>query len=244
MTDQLTTGPVRQASWREMPLAAFDLETTGRDPLSARIVTACVIRIDGIDKTNRTWLLDPGVEIPAEAAAVHGVSTETARADGMDYQQGYHQIREDLHHVWDQGAIAAIFNANYDLTVIDTEGRRLGYPPLLVGPVVDPFVIDREVDRYRRGRRNLAAICEHYGIELGEDAHTADGDALATARVAWKLPRLFPLIADLTAEQLMAAQADWHRARQVDYAAYLRRSGEDDSQVCGDWPLRAEAVTR
>lgn len=227
-----------------MPLAAFDLETTGRDPLSARIVTACVIRIDGVDKSTRTWLLNPGVAIPAEAAAVHGVSTDRARAEGQDYAEGYREIRDELERIWADGAIVAIYNASYDLTIIDCEGRRLGYPPLVVGPVVDPFVLDREVDKFRRGRRTLGVTCEHYGIELGEAAHNADADALATARLAWKLPRLFPLIADLDAEQLMAAQADWHRARQVDYAAYLRRSGEDDSQVCGDWPLRAAAVTR
>lgn len=224
--------------WSEMPLAAFDLETTAANPLTARIVTACVVSIDGAATAAQTWMVDPEVEIPDEAAAVHGITTDRARAEGQDYADGYREIRAAVEGAWMGGRVVAAFNASYDFTVIDREGRRLGYPPLVVGPIVDAFVIDRHVDKYRRGKRTLGVTCEHYRVELG-NAHSADADALAAARLAWKLARMYPQeVGELDAEALMANQADWHRARQDDFAAYLRRVGKDDSDVCGDWPIR------
>lgn len=61
-------------------LAVFDLETTGVDVTSARIVTAFVgvLSVDGTLISSRSWLADPGVEIPAGAAAIHGITTERA----------------------------------------------------------------------------------------------------------------------------------------------------------------------
>lgn len=228
-------------TWLETPFAPFDLETTAPDPLTARIVTACLMRIDHTPATTAAtnWLLDPGIEIPEGAAAVHGITTERARAEGQDYYEGYAEIRGDLERAWAEGRIVIAYNAVYDLTVIDAEGQRLGEPPLVCGPVIDPFVIDRAMDKFRRGKRTLGVTCEHYGIELGENAHAADADALAAARLAWKLAHAYPAkVRDVVIEDLMVAQADWHRARQDDYAAYLTRKGEDASGVNGDWPIR------
>ena len=65
-------------------LGVFDLETTGIDVATSRIVSAHVglLNADGELVEQRSWLADPGVEIPAGAAAVHGITTERARAEG------------------------------------------------------------------------------------------------------------------------------------------------------------------
>ena len=62
-------------------LAVFDTETTGLDTRYARIVTCFlgIIGPDGEVQESHSWLADPGVEIPEQAAAVHGVTTEMAR---------------------------------------------------------------------------------------------------------------------------------------------------------------------
>lgn len=68
-------------AWYRELLVGFDLETTGTDPREARIVTAAVIEVrDGQVLGHREWLADPGVEIPADAVAVHGISNERAAA--------------------------------------------------------------------------------------------------------------------------------------------------------------------
>lgn len=239
-------------SWTESPLAAFDLETTGPDPLTARIVTACLTVIDGKETRTQTWLLDPEIEIPDGAAKVHGITTDRARAEGAPYADGYEEIRTAVKRAWLEGRVIAAYNASFDFTIVDREGARLGHPALDFGSIVDPFVIDREVDKYRKGKRTLDVTCKHYGIRL-DNAHTADADALAAARLAWVLGHN-PGLMKLTSAELMAQQAEWHQARQVDYAKYLRRTAgqEPDEEkaaellaraatVVGDWPIRGAA---
>ncbi|MCA1009078.1 3'-5' exonuclease, partial [Rhodococcus hoagii] len=144
-------------NWTTAPMAAFDLETTGPIPTNARIVTAHLETIDGKVTSGRNWLLNPQQGIPEGATAVHGITTEHAREHGQDYAGGYDEIRQALTAAWDSGHAVVAFNAAYDLTIIDREGVRLGYPPLEVGLVIDPFVIDRAMDPYRKGKRTLEA---------------------------------------------------------------------------------------
>nr|WP_243223126.1 hypothetical protein [Microbacterium proteolyticum] len=65
-------------------IGVFDLETTGIDVRNDRIVTAHVgvLDSDGNVVDARDWLADPGVVIPDGAAAIHGITTERARAEG------------------------------------------------------------------------------------------------------------------------------------------------------------------
>lgn len=225
------------SNWSDRPICAFDLETTGPDPSSARIVTACVAMIDPPSpavRHSRNWLVDPGIPIPEGASRVHGITTEQAQTDGLTYLDGYTQIRGALHEAWDAGAVVVAFNATYDLTVIATEGHRLGFPALVPPLVVDPYVIDRERDRFRRGKRTLGDVCRQYGVRL-DNSHEAQADAVAAAHLVGALLTRYPDIAEL---DIMVAQAAWHAERQRSFADYLRRNGRDASDVNADWPLR------
>ena len=73
------------SSWNTLPRAAFDLETTGKNSRSARIVTASITVVDSRGELvqEHEWLADPGVEIPLEASEVHGVTTAKARAKAV-----------------------------------------------------------------------------------------------------------------------------------------------------------------
>ncbi len=77
-------------TWNAGPFLAFDTETTGVDVENDRVVTACLIKIvPGQLAETRNWLIDPGVEIPEAATAVHGVDTEKARNDGEDFDDDF-----------------------------------------------------------------------------------------------------------------------------------------------------------
>jgi DNA polymerase-3 subunit epsilon len=68
--------------WAKKPIAVFDLETTGLDHRTSRIVTACaaLLNPDGsISGNDVEWLANPGIPIPAEATAVHGITDEIAQ---------------------------------------------------------------------------------------------------------------------------------------------------------------------
>lgn len=220
---------------------AFDLETTGVDPTTARIVTATVLVVPA-DRENiavHEWLVDPGVEIPEEAAAVHGVTTEHAREHGRPPREVLPAIVGEL--FTHPGAPVIIFNAAYDLTVLNYEWwRHFGSAIDFEVPVVDPLVIDRHVDRYRRGKRTLGAMCETYGFEL-EGAHTSSGDALAAARLAWKLATLFSSVGSTGLWDLHNQQKLWYAEQSSGFAEYLLRVAESEEDESKARELRERA---
>lgn len=209
-------------------MIALDLETTDTDPHRDRIVTAAVVAIvpsapgGRPEVSTRTWLADPGVDIPAEATAIHGVSTEHARREGRPAADVVAEVAGHLERLWTAGTPLCAFNAAFDLTMLDAELRRhhgRGLP--LGGPVVDPLCIDRHLRpvRGRQDRRTLADVCAHYGVRL-EGAHTSDGDAIAAARLAWVLAKRHPdTVGLLDPRVLHGRQAGWYREQENAYAA-------------------------
>ena len=213
-------------------LLAFDLETTGPDPRTAHVVTSALLAIDGPEKKGRNWLADPGVEIPAGATAVHGITTEHARANGRPHAEVIAETVAGIRQGWSEGRALVVFNASFDLTIL----RRWDPSFEILGPVVDPFVIDRATDTFRKGKRTLEAVCEFHGVRL-DSAHEAEADAVAAARLAWKLLGTSRELAAADWREVNRMQARWHEARQKDFAEYLERSGKDASDVNTEWPI-------
>lgn len=229
-------------SWHLGRLAGFDTESTGVDVENDRIVTACIVEVGGnTPPLTANWLINPGVDIPEAATAVHGISTEQAKRDGQDAAEGIAQIVAGLTQVVLAGTPLVIMNAPFDLTLLDREARRYGLKPLTdtVGDdlrVVDPRVIDKRLDMYRRGKRTLTDLCRHYSVRL-DGAHSADADAIAACRVAWRLGEVFPQIAG-PVDGLHALQVEWHREWAADFQQHLRGKGQPDAVIDGSWPMR------
>ena len=225
-------------TWKSRSRAAFDLETTGRNARAARIVTASIVvlRPDGAVESAHEWLADPGVEIPAEAAQVHGVTTERARAEGRPAAEVVTEISGVLQKLFDDEVPVVAFNAVYDFTVMAAECARHGLPQLTRFPVLDPYVINKQVERYRKGKRTLGALCEQYGVVL-DDAHTSAADALAAVQLLDAMALRFPEL-DKPAAALHLSQVDWSLAQAADFQAYLRRT-KPAAVVEGDWPVLA-----
>ncbi|MFJ2228907.1 MULTISPECIES: 3'-5' exonuclease [Streptomyces] len=234
-------------SWHRERLAGFDLETTGTDPLEARIVTAAVVAVESTDGDPvrcRTWLADPGVRIPEQASAIHGISSERAAAEGRPVREVADEIAGALVEHWRAGVPVVAYNAAFDLTLLSAELRRHGLPSLSdrlggagIGPVIDPYTIDRAVDRYRKGKRTLEAVCVEYGVVHG-GAHDAAADALAAARVAYAIAGRHASVAALTAAELHGRQIGWYADWAADFQEFLRRKGSADAVIDGRWPLR------
>lgn len=126
------TGP----AWPFGPLLGFDTETTGVNPSQDRLVTAALIRRTerpiGGDRQQSvtTWLADPGVEIPEAASAVHGVTTERARAEGRPVAEVLAEVSDQLVTAMAAGTPVVAFNASYDLTLMEAELARHGLPTM------------------------------------------------------------------------------------------------------------------
>ncbi len=223
-------------------IAVFDLETTGVDTDTSRIVSACIAILDpNGDLVDRwDWLADPGIEIPAGAAAVHGITTERARAMGREAKIVVAEIAQSLRMIFGMGIPLVVYNAPYDLTLLDRECRRHDLDPILrPGPVIDPLVIDKAVDRYRKGKRTLEATAALYGVAL-DDAHDAGSDAIAAGRVAQALAVAYPAELGIPVAQLHAAQVGWYADQAASFADYIRRvKGDESFEANLEWPMRA-----
>ncbi len=219
------------------PRAAFDLETTGKDPREARIVTASIVLVDetGAVAETQEWLADPGVEIPEEAAAIHGISTAHARENGRPADEVAAEVGAVLATLFHNNIPVIAFNASYDFTVLAHEARRHGLAQIAPAPVIDPFICNKHVDRFRKGSRTLVALCDEYGITL-DDAHTSAADAEATLRLADALAAKYSALR-LAASELHDAQVGWAREQAADFQQYLRRVKDPAAVIEGDWPV-------
>lgn len=221
-------------------LGVFDLETTGIDVTTSRIVSAHVgvIGPDGEVLEQTDWLADPGVEIPELASAVHGITTERARAEGRPAAIVVGEIVAALANLLERGIAVTIYNASYDLSLLANEARRYGLEPLREpSPIIDPLVLDKAVDRYRKGKRTLEAAALHYGVSL-TDAHDAGADAVAAGRVAQALAAHFPAELDVDAAALHASQIAWGAEQAASFQDYMRRTHNPTFTDSGLWPVR------
>jgi DNA polymerase-3 subunit epsilon len=216
------------ASWADGPLIALDLETTDVDPHRDRLVTASIIAITPTGPGQKpqvethNWLADPEVEIPADATALHRITTEHARTHGHPARQVIDEISSHLARIWTTTVPLVAFNAPFDLTMLDAELRRHHGKRLdLAGPVIDPVCIDRHLHPDRRDKRTLTNLCQHYGVRL-DQAHTSTDDAIATARLAWRLAKVDPeRVGALAPHTLHNRQAQWFREQQEIHAGKL-----------------------
>ena len=133
-------------------------------------------------------------------------------------------------------------NARYDLSLLDRECRRHGVTPLserlggTPAPVIDPLVLDKHADRYRRGKRNLQALCAHYGVAL-TGAHQAGADAVAAAGVARRLGEAFPAVGGIPLADLHALQVRAAAEQAASFQQYLRRTSDPQARVEPAWPV-------
>jgi DNA polymerase-3 subunit epsilon len=232
-------------TWPDGPLFAFDTETTGVDPMEARIVTATAFVLDPAGQHTTEWLADPGVEIPAGASEIHGITTEHARAHGRPAAEVAGQLCLALYEGWDLGGPVIAYNAAYDLTVLDNEMQRhFGERLEIRGPVVDPFVLDKQMDRYRKGKRTLTACCDHYRVNLGDQgAHNATADTIGAARLAWRIAQVYPEIGRADLAELHQLQIGWYAEQADGLAKYFARQGKTEA-VSREWPLRTVTLAQ
>ena len=221
-------------------LAVFDLETTGIDVETCRIVSATVAVLDasGTAVERIDWLIDPGVDIPAGATNVHGITTEHAVEHGRIASEAVAEIVTALRGHLTDGLPIVAYNAPYDLTLLDREALRYGVAPLVSpSPVVDPLVIDKAVDKYRKGKRTLEVTSAFYGVTLG-DAHDAGADAIAAGRVAQAIHRAHEAALPSTLDEMHALQVAWYRQQAESFQDYMRRGRDPEFLADTAWPQR------
>ncbi len=157
------------------PIIFFDLETTGINLMSDRIVEISLIKVmpngEEIEKTRR---INPGIPIPEEASKVHGIYDEDVASC-----PSFKQVAKDLANIF-TGCDIAGFNSNrFDVPMLDQELRRAG----IKFDFSKACFIDVQTIFHKREPRNLIAAYKFYCGKDLTDAHSANADTRATYEV-------------------------------------------------------------
>lgn len=160
------------------------------------------------------WIANPGVEIPAKSTAIHGMTTEDVERLGKDPEEVYEHVAQVIVDRWAHGIPIIAFNAGYDLIILDNNLRRHALLPLMERTdvhtrlVIDPLILDRGLDPYRKGKRKLVDLLKHYQIHIPESLHDAEVDTLATLHLLRKMVQKYPQLASMSDEQMLQWQAE------------------------------------
>ena len=225
-------------------IAVFDTETTGLNLKEDRIVTAAVHRMSSsgeVASGGGDWVLNPGIPIPEIASKVHGFYDADVQ-NATDPAVGIAEIIASINECFVAGIPVVAYNAAYDFTILHYEALRYGLVPLEFGLVIDPLVIDKTIDKYRKGKRNLLAAAERYSVSL-ENAHTAKDDAVAAGHVGLAMLRYFsaqdkPVVPfPSSAQELHDLQVKWADVIEESYAKW-RQQDVPDYQPSYGWPVK------
>ncbi len=226
-------------SWHEGPLAALDLEATGVNTSTAHIIEVGLLRFeaDGSSVALVDRLIDPGVPIPAKVTEITGISPTDLVTNGGNPEEVLAATRAAIVELVDAGIPIVIYRAPYDWPLLGAELERHGLGPLPDVPpaiLIDPLVLDRHVDRYRKGKRTLEAVAAHYGAPL-DDAHRAAGDAAATVAVARRIAERNPEL-HLDGPGIVSLQVEAHEVWKTSFNEYLTGINASRPLVTEDWP--------
>ena len=159
------------------PLVFIDLETTGTDPLSDRIVEIGAIKLYPSGETELLHTrVNPGVPIPAGASAVHGITDELV-AERPVFAETAPAVAEFLLDC----DLAGFGVVRFDIPLLEAEFRRAG----IEFSISHRWVVDALRIFHDRERRDLAAAVDFYTGREIEAAHSAIADAMSSVEVLW-----------------------------------------------------------
>jgi DNA polymerase-3 subunit epsilon len=171
------------------PLVCFDLESTGLDTATDRIVEIGLVKLDTDgSRSSVQRRVDPGIDIPEAATRVHGIRTDDVR--GLFGEPPLARIAGELLDFVGDADLAGFNCIGYDLPLWLAECARHG----IAFDMADRAVVDAKVifdsqepgwDRFLQGPRNLNNAVLHYcGRDMGAAFAARDGLADADLQSA------------------------------------------------------------
>ncbi len=157
------------------PIAFIDLETTGVDLCNDRIVEIAIVKLqtDGSRQT-KTLLINPGMPIPAESSAIHGITD-----DKVKDKPGFKEVANVIKQFLDNCDLGGYNSNRFDIPLLMEEFLRAGIDVDLT----DRKMIDAQHIFYQMEPRTLTAAYKFFCQKELENAHSAEVDILATIEV-------------------------------------------------------------
>ncbi len=209
---------------KKVTIAAFDVETTGRNPLEDQVIEISVVCSSGTDfwgaleagRSAESYCkrVRPGVDVSPGAQAVHGIS----QAD-LEQELPFSDFGEEIHELIMSADVLMGYNVSFDIRFLEQEFKRLGLElDLSKKLIVDPLRIWHSMEP-----RKLENAYERFvGGELG-GAHAADADTKAVMEVLAGMKSGFKL-ESATPEEL-AELTSPDRASWIGSSRHIRWEG-------------------
>jgi DNA polymerase-3 subunit epsilon len=198
------------------PICFFDLETTGTNIAKDRIVEIAILKVHpNGNKESRSWLVNPGIPIPPEVSAIHGITDEKVAGEPT-FKDLSREISQMI-----QGCDLAGFNSNrFDIPLLAEELLRAD----LDFDMKNTVAVDVQTIFHKMEKRTLGAAYQFYcGKEL-TDAHSAVADTRATYEVLMSQLDRYP---DLENDIKFLADFSTH-SEFVDFAGFIRKDEAGD----------------
>lgn len=159
----------------EKPLVFFDLETTGVNIGTDRIVEISILKVHpNGNQESYTWLVNPEIEIPAEATAVHGITNEKVVTEPT-----FKELAVRVNDIISDCDLAGFNSNRFDIPLLAEELMRAG----IDFDMNNRKAIDVQVIYHKKEKRNLSAGYKFYCGKDLEDAHSAEADTKATYEI-------------------------------------------------------------
>lgn len=157
------------------PIVFFDLETTGINIGSDRIVEISILKVfPNGNKESKTWLVNPEIEIPAEASAIHGITNEKVVTEPT-----FKELANTIHEMISDADLAGFNSNRFDIPLLAEEFLRVG----IDFDMNNRKAIDVQVIFHKKEQRTLSAGYKFYCGKDLEDAHSAEADTNATYEI-------------------------------------------------------------
>jgi len=154
------------------PLAFIDLETTGINLSSDRIIEIAIVKVspDGKQQVKRR-LVNPEMPIPPSSTEVHGITDEMVAS-----APSFRQIANEIKQFIDLSDLAGYNSNRFDIPLLAEEFLRAGLDLEMNGR----RLLDVQRIFHQMEQRTLSAAYKFYCQKVLEDAHSAEADASAT----------------------------------------------------------------
>ena len=157
------------------PIIFFDLETTGVNIATDRIVEISILKVfPNGNKESKTWLVNPEIEIPAEAAAIHGITNEK-----VVMEPTFKELAITVNDMIYDCDLAGFNSNRFDIPLLAEELMRAG----IDFDMKNRKAIDVQVIFHKKEQRTLSAGYQFYCGKNLEDAHSAEADTNATYEI-------------------------------------------------------------
>ena len=191
------------------PICFFDLETTGINITTDRIVEIAIFKVyPNGNKESKTWLVNPTIPIPAETTAIHGISNEKVANEPT-----FAELASSVYNMIKDSDLAGFNSDRFDIPLLAEELLRAGVDFDMKNRVS----VDIQTIFHKKEERTLAAAYKFYCGETLENAHSAEADTMATYEI---LKSQFDRYDDLP-QDMKSLSEYTTRKKTADFAGFI-----------------------